>query len=255
MNSKLTYKKYKQIKKLFYKVAKLANVSKKEIEEILNPLKPNNSNFIFENLCRSLQNSGRLSNVINFKENYNDIKNDFFDFDINKVIGAYCKGNTNDITCILSNHNTNPDSWNNYYNNAINGAKYLNNSNNLIKIKELIQNKANDIDYVIKEIEDIATNISGLGIALTCDWLKECGATYLVKPDTHIINVYYHLIGETMPDTVNDFMKKTIIKDMYLRTQDIKKKDKSITSYKLDKMIWLISTGNFIHVINQPVEI
>jgi hypothetical protein len=81
-----------------------------------------------------------------------------------------------------------------------------------------------------------------MGIALTCDWLKECGCTWLVKPDTHIIEVYKHLTG--IKDNKN--IEEKVIVDMFDYALLIREKlDQSMTAYKLDKMMWLICTGDF----------
>ena len=93
----------------------------------------------------------------------------------------------------------------------------------------------------IAEIKKISGAIHGLGIALTCDWLKECGCTYLAKPDGHVkavIKSWYDKATE-----------EEILKIMYKWAKMVRESglDNKATAYKLDKIIWLLCTGNFYH--------
>lgn len=97
-----------------------------------------------------------------------------------------------------------------------------------------------DAAQVILEKLNI-TKIRGLGPALSIDFLKESGCLYLPKPDTHLVNVVIGL----QESSINSKKEKSAFKIMIEFAQALNKKGIVCTSYKLDKMIWLLCTGNF----------
>lgn len=76
---------------------------------------------------------------------------------------------------------------------------------------------------------------------MTCDWLKECGCVWLAKPDVHINGVVDRL------QPVNVVKDKDVLWQMYSWSEAIKQAevDLAMTAYKLDKIIWLLCTGDF----------
>ena len=84
----------------------------------------------------------------------------------------------------------------------------------------------------------LAMEIDGMQFTLACDFLKECGYDY-PKPDVHITDVFEEICGtrDTYP----------IYKKVIEYAEAIRKSvaDPDMTAYKLDKMIWLICSGNF----------
>lgn len=87
----------------------------------------------------------------------------------------------------------------------------------------------------------------GFSIALCCDFLKELSPTFnLPKPDVHIMEIlaiynkhdrdYYKKNNSRAFECIDDFIKLV---------NEIKKSDKTMTAYKLDRQIWLCCTGNF----------
>ena len=84
----------------------------------------------------------------------------------------------------------------------------------------------------------ISSKISGIGFALACDLLKELGYTYYPKPDVHMIDVF-HGIGLCEKDPISVF--ETIERI----ATDCRTVDDSVTPYKVDKVFWLICSGNF----------
>lgn len=77
----------------------------------------------------------------------------------------------------------------------------------------------------------LAMEISGIQFTLACDFLKECGYDY-PKPDVHVTDVFEHIIGTR--DTYSVF--KAVIQ--YAA-------ELQMSAYQLDKMIWLVCSGNF----------
>ena len=87
----------------------------------------------------------------------------------------------------------------------------------------------------------IEHKIKGIGFALACDFLKELGYSYYPKPDVHLREVFSGVeLTKEKPKDIDVFeeiicMAKTC----------------NITSYKLDKIIWLVCSGNFYHEKNK----
>lgn len=151
------------------------------------------------------------------------------------------KGNTDYLT-----------SWEKYSQGLFDGARYLANGGEE-EVKLLCHNPENDDDLSerikkIKEFSDKKSDkkITGLGFALVCDWLKECGCRWLAKPDVHILKVYRVLHGKDEDEKIHN-EETEAIKFMYEWAKEIKNHgiDDKITAYKLDKIIWLICTGEF----------
>lgn len=82
---------------------------------------------------------------------------------------------------------------------------------------------------------ELSAAINGYGDALPLDFLKELGFTNFVKPDVHTMDICYGLgLAKS-----NDDIRGTI---------DAMKRiawDASETPYSLDRMFWLIGSGNF----------
>jgi hypothetical protein len=93
----------------------------------------------------------------------------------------------------------------------------------------------------------IATKIKGIGFALACDLLKELGYTYYPKPDAHMTDVF-HGIGLCEEDPISVF-----------ETIERIATDCGETPYKVDKVFWLICSGNYykekIKIKRQKVEL
>jgi thermostable 8-oxoguanine DNA glycosylase len=78
--------------------------------------------------------------------------------------------------------------------------------------------------------------VRGLGEALASDFVKEAGLADYAKPDVHIIKVLSGLELMSSKEKPAQFTKM-----LY----KIAKANDNLTLYKLDKIIWLICTGNF----------
>lgn len=79
----------------------------------------------------------------------------------------------------------------------------------------------------------IAGRIRGVGFALACNALKDLGFLDYVKPDVHLIDICVELgISDKNPIKVFDSMLQIA-------------SDNCISPYKLDKVLWLVCSGNF----------
>ena len=79
----------------------------------------------------------------------------------------------------------------------------------------------------------LSREIYGLGFALSCDFLKELGYDQYPKPDIHLIDIFSEL-GLSNRDEY-DCYKEIIRMARYVNE----------TPYKVDKVFWLICSGNF----------
>ena len=134
--------------------------------------------------------------------------------------------------------------WGKYAKGLYYGIDFLENhgGNQIIEKLCVVPVNEAELDKKIKEIKQIEKGIYGLGFTLTCDWLKECGCTWLAKPDIHIKIVCSAIASEKTNVVMTDV---DIIKFVFNFAKDIQPIYPDVTAYKLDKIIWLICTGNF----------
>lgn len=93
----------------------------------------------------------------------------------------------------------------------------------------------------------IQSRVRGIGFALACDLLKELGYTNYPKPDVHMIDAF-HALGLCERDPISAFDAIERMAD------DCKSVDPGITPYRVDKVIWLICSGNYYNE-NPPIRI
>ncbi len=80
----------------------------------------------------------------------------------------------------------------------------------------------------------LSHKIYGLGFALACDFLKELGYANFGKPDVHIKDIFIEL---GLSKVNSDYF---ILKDIVRIAKNTGK-----TPYHIDKLFWLIGSGNF----------
>ena len=76
-----------------------------------------------------------------------------------------------------------------------------------------------------------------MGFPLACDFLKEIGYTDYPKPDVHIKDIIEVLLKSNAEDKISDRSAYEMIIDIATKS--------NVTPYKLDKILWLICSGNF----------
>jgi thermostable 8-oxoguanine DNA glycosylase len=86
----------------------------------------------------------------------------------------------------------------------------------------------------------ISIEISGIGFPLACDFLKEIGFVEYGKPDVHLKDIFKAL-GIIDPD------EKSVTKQDYasLKAIDRIANACNVTPFAVDKVFWLIGSGNF----------
>jgi len=232
-------------------LASVAGVDEAELQKYFVPEGNTTSESILLRLCSSLQNSGMMHNSIKFNDRNNPAnraiiesvmcgyntkaaaaKYDDWQSIYNAMVAAGIVDNG-----IGEKKETN---WEKYCRGLYDGIHFLTDESG----EQIIRNLAAVsvlTDKEIREIKTISTKIHGLGFALTCDWLKECGCVWLAKPDVHINGVIKHL------KNVDKITDDEVLKEMFswaelVRTNNT---DTDATAYKLDKIIWLLCTGEF----------
>jgi hypothetical protein len=93
---------------------------------------------------------------------------------------------------------------------------------------------SNAAKFIVKEV-------SGMGFALSCDFLKGCGWTQFSKPDVHLIKIFVKkgLSGKTDLEVFNAIQDFANII--------------GITPYEVDKVFWLIGSGN-LHLVKKKFK-
>lgn len=248
---------YEVTKKLINKLANVFNININELVEYYKPepeydLATATDENIYIRFAQSLQNSGHMTNTIKFDENQTTIKkvltklrNNKYSLDIdvyndflaNKIRdkGTKKKGKTN---------------WQKYskglwdFHQKYKALDLQSEFKNLLNIKS----ESDRLDKTIKLANKI-DNVHSIGFTLACDFLKECGCTWLAKPDVHILDIVGTIYKEPYIDLDDYKFKKkdynNCVKNMYELVKKINKKYNDVTVYQLDKMFWLISTHNF----------
>lgn len=86
----------------------------------------------------------------------------------------------------------------------------------------------------------LSYEIDGIGFALACDFLKELGYVKYGKPDTHIKDIFIELgllKGVSKVSSKADYLS--------LKIMDELAEINGVTTYAVDKVLWLICTGDY----------
>lgn len=231
---------------------------------------------IFAQMAFHAQNATMISSIVKFNKNIDLLNEVTFNFDPVKFNSVYNTGNREeDIDKLVEKFrydevkNPNGLKWNSsksknrkdgiirrYSNTLLDRAEFLNKYKNRKQLlddlkKHYIDKNGNrDCKKLITYFNGGNDVKNGFSIALTCDFLKEFDVLFndLPKPDIHIKDTLCALYG--FDDGYYNSAKKeyecistmqSIVK--YINSE-MKSKNK-ITVYQLDRMIWLVCTGNF----------
>lgn len=125
--------------------------------------------------------------------------------------------------------------WSKYCETIISGAKFLaqfNSAEDFYKWANWFyedERARPALPLLLKE------EISGFGLALACDFLKEIGFLEYGKPDIWLRKIFVSL-GLCSPEATDSELLKAIIRVA---------QNSGATPYKVDKVFWLIGSGNF----------
>ncbi len=189
--------------------------------------KPKELRDVFIALIRTAQNYQRMPNVIQFDKR-------------EQSIGRILKGFDYKYACTLeplelyssfrrefgtiSEH-----SWQLWSRAVVDSARFVRSFTSINDFNAFVTGSSN-----LKSVPiTISNKIRGVGFALACNALKDMGFLDYVKPDIHLIEICVELgISDKDPLNVFDAMIKIA-------------SDNGITPYKLDKVLWLVCSGNF----------
>lgn len=242
---------YKTLYTDLVSLASVAGVTENGLQKYFVPEGNDTSNSILLRLCSSLQNSGMMHNSIKFNdkdapEYRTAVETVMCGFDTKTAAAKYSDWTAIYNAIINTGISDNgirekkETNWEKYCRGLYDGLQFLTSGNGEKKIQQLVSTTMLT-DTEIGIISDISNKIHGLGFALTCDWLKECGCVWLAKPDVHINGVIMHLKG------VDKIKDRDVLREMFSWAEVVKNSDtdSSATAYKLDKIIWLLCTGEF----------
>ncbi|MGM9747083.1 MAG: hypothetical protein ACI30H_09005 [Paludibacteraceae bacterium] len=121
--------------------------------------------------------------------------------------------------------------WIKWCQGILSAARFLNQFKKTIDLRACFAQMYNDVRLRPALPAWLAKEIIGMDFTLACDFLKEIGYDY-PKPDRHITDVFEKRCGTRDPYQIY----KKVVEYAYAI---------GISAYKLDKMIWLICSGNF----------
>ena len=232
-----------------------AEFSKQAVQKYLVPEKhrekPASINRLYQSLLESAQNVQMSPNVIGkaisgVKGNIEPLGDFLFQFSPAEVINHY-----GELTpeALFSNIlptlkiEPNPEKrtlWFRYCKTILSSACFLSNFGGHNEFY-----KFTDQYYEDKRIRPflpmlLSYEIDGIGFALACDFLKELGYVQYGKPDTHIKDIFIELgllNGASKQSSKADYLSLKIIDEIA--------EINSVTPYAVDKILWLVCSGNY----------
>ena len=215
------------------------SITEEDINKHLTPRdnKPKDLKVIYNRLCFHAKNANRTANVIGDIER---LKSVLFDFEPLLVAKEYeMKDSEKLLNQIASTIYPTKDIrrgeksiWPKYCKTLIESAYFLKSFDTAEKFYEWTDTKNwLELPLIIK------SEIYGYGFALACDFLKELGFVEYGKPDVHLINIFKEL------KLIDSDSRSLEIKT--LQVIDNIAKANQVTSYNVDKIFWLIGSGNF----------
>jgi len=226
-------------------------ITEQEIDKHLMPLhqKPNDFKILFERFCETAQNKQMSVKVIG--DSIGGVKklaNVLCGFDPHKVAEDYSKQDGDLLFTTIKDslnpkgkmRDTNRSLWPLYCKSVIDSAHFLAEFKTIADFYEWAIFFANDSKAKPALPLMISMEISGIGFPLACDFLKEIGFDEYGKPDVHIKEIFKAL-------NIIDKNEKSSSKQDYetLKALDRIAKINNVTTYAVDKVFWLIGSGDF----------
>lgn len=245
----------------------------------------NNYFYLF---CGHLSDRQYMGNIIKFFNKNSDtqkiLEEVLFRYDPKKVLAKYDNSSKimAEINKMDSSKIKNEVKWGEYLDGIYQCAEFLVNNTEIFFSNILKEPKSSDeMKIYLHMLRHIINNIKGVGPAVCYNWIKECGAYWLAKPDLHIKRIVAAFLKKELPyeeDTDEDSDKiiskylksnselrdfpydKGIKKSekltyneyvalyMFEWAEDIRKSniDDNITPFKLDRILYIYCTnGNF----------
>lgn len=211
--------------------------------------KPNNINKIYKQFCASAQNRQMSNKVIGQSiGGIEKLKTVLFDFNPKQVAKTYSKTDKEKLLKIIIKElkpkgeirKTNRSLWPQFCQSVIDSAHFLQEFEETKDFYKWADFFANDSRAKPALPLMISIEITGIGFPLACDFLKELGYVQYGKPDVHLKEIFKEL-------NLIDPKEKSTIKQDYqtLKLIDQIAKENNITPFEVDKIFWLIGSGNF----------
>lgn len=211
--------------------------------------KPKDINAIYQRLCETAQNKQMSSKVIGGSiGGVENLKTILFNFNPKQVAKTYSKADSEKLLDKIifelkpngQIRRTSRSIWPQFCQSVIDSAHFLNEFDNAESFYEWAEFFANDEKAKPALPMMISVEIAGIGFPLACDFLKEIGFLNFGKPDVHLKKIFkeLHLIDPNEKSTIKqDYQTLKLIDKIAI--------DNNITAFKVDKIFWLIGSGNF----------
>lgn len=210
-------------------------VSKQKVDEFIsNPDKKELTSLAdaYELLLNILQDFNRYPNVIKFSERNDKIKSILDNYNLEYIASLQPED-------LLAKFKTefkfDKDAmWLRYTKGVISGAKFMCSFKDFNEFKSTFDSfNVNDMTREAFALF-LSKKIDNMGFAIACNWLKELGYYQYAKPDTHTKDICDALGLAPKDDDLACF-------EAMVRVS----KDAGVEAYKVDKVWWLICSGNF----------
>lgn len=196
---------------------------------------------IYCRLLNSAQNANMKAGVIGGSiDGIENLRVILCDFKPNAILKKY--GNNSKIVFsdvqkyVKPRGKVNPDGlWAKYCNTIISGAKFIDKFNSAEDFYKWVDWFYKD-DRARPALPLLLQNkVDGFGLALACDFLKELGYSKYAKPDVYLKKIFTSL--ELCSANATDY---EVLEAIIRVAQHV-----GVTPYKVDKVFWLIGSGNF----------
>lgn len=197
---------------------------------------------VFVRLIKSAQNYQVMPNVIKFDDRIKCIKDVLCGFDYKVVAEMHAEDLYHAFRrkFNVASKDSKMNCWYKWSKSIVDAAEFISKFKDIDDFKHFISLYDYNTMTRMSLPLLISSEINGIGFPLACDFLKELGYLNYPKPDVHIVEIFSKL-GFSSKNPLDVY--KALIR-MY---EDCKEIDSSVTPYKIDKILWLISTGDFYY--------
>ena len=234
---------------------KIEDITKELIDKQLSPehkrTKPDGLNRIYKAILESAQNLQMSRNVIGKsisgeRGNIDPLREILFEFDPKRTQEKYGACSADELFREIRPRLIQPPRdgknslWLRYCKTIISSSTFLSQFENHHEFYRFVDTYYGD-DKIRPFLPMLLSfEIDGLGFALSCDFLKEMGYVKFGKPDTHTKDIFFQLgLLGTVP-------KNSLKADYFsLRLFERIAKSNNTTAYAVDKLLWLIGSGDF----------
>ncbi len=202
---------------------------------------PESLENVFRNLIISAQNRQGMPRVIKFHDREHVIQEILFYYDINQISqkGADYFLRKFNVQKNRLGVDTFGKQWSQWCKAIFDSANFLNQFTDINDFTAFVESFQQNLATRIALPLYLQTKIYGIGFALACDFLKELNYQNYLKPDTHIVYICKSLeLIDTKADGKNE--KVLAFEAIDRLARDVEQKP-----YKVDKILWLISSGKF----------